>query len=52
MAIDPKNGEIVAETATLNNIHDSEALGPILDQVPRSCKAVLADGAYDGKTCQ
>ncbi|MCP5468902.1 MAG: transposase [Chlamydiales bacterium] len=30
-------------------MHDGKALGLILNQVPRSCRKVLADGAYDGK---
>ena len=49
VAVDPKTGEIIAETTTASSVHDGQALGPIL---PGSCKRVLADGAYDGKVCR
>ena len=51
-AVDPGSGEMLAETTTLSNIHDGEALGTVLSQVPRSIKSILADGAYDGKRCR
>ena len=52
VAVDPKTGEIIAETTTVSSVHDGQPLGPILAQVPGSCKRVLADGAYDGKVCR
>lgn len=52
IAVDPKSGEIIAETTTLSQIHDGKALGPLLTKVPNSVKQVLADGAYDGKECR
>lgn len=49
VAMDPKTGEIIAEKTSLSNMHDGKALDSLLDQVPKSVKQVLADGAYDGR---
>ena len=50
LAVDPKSKEIIAQTTTISRVHDGQALKPLLNQVPRSLKKVLADGAYDGKS--
>ena len=49
IAVDPKTGEIVAQTTTKSNVHDGKVTQNLLDQVHESVGLVLADGAYDGQ---
>lgn len=51
LAIDPQTGEIIAEELTENDQGDSEELPGLLDQVEKPVGQVIADGAYDAKTC-
>jgi hypothetical protein len=47
--MDPKSGEIIAETTTVHTTHDGEALDKLLSKTPKSVKTVLGDGIFDGQ---
>lgn len=47
LAVDPKTHAIVAQLLTGNNIHDGNAVDPLLDQIESEVKTFYGDGAYD-----
>ena len=49
LAIDPASGDILAAELTTTEDGDASQVGPLLDQIVGSVRAVLADGAYDGE---
>lgn len=51
VAVNESTGEILSAEVTLNNVHDSEVLGDLLDDVDASVEQVSADGAYDTRHC-
>ncbi|MGD1850746.1 MAG: IS5 family transposase [Cyanophyceae cyanobacterium] len=51
VAVNESTGEILSTEVTLNNVHDSEVLGDLLDDTDASVEQVSADGAYDTRHC-
>ncbi len=49
LAVDPGSGDILAAELTTAEDGDASQVGPLLDQIVGSVRAVLADGAYDGE---
>ena len=49
IAIDAQSQEIVAVATTNSRVKDGKVTEALLNQVPRSVRKVLADGAYDGQ---
>jgi len=49
VAMDIQSQEIVAQTTTTSDVHDSKALDPLLQQLHGCVEYTLADGAYDGR---
>ncbi|MBS4168974.1 hypothetical protein PARA125_001625 [Parachlamydia sp. AcF125] len=47
LAVDPQTLEIIAEITTTSEVGDSRMAAPLLDQLTRSPKQVMADGGYD-----
>jgi hypothetical protein len=47
LAVDPETQEIMSEVTTESSVGDSAVVGPLLDQLERCPKVVIADGAYD-----
>lgn len=51
VGIDPETGEIVAEKMTDNDEGDPESLPELLSQIEGDIGRVIADGAYDTRSC-
>jgi len=53
LGVDEASGQIVAATASTNDIRDDEVLGDLLEQVPpeRQLHQVSGDGSYDSRRC-
>lgn len=49
IALDAKTQEIVAEMTTQSSVKDGKMVKALLDDVGRSLKTVIADGAYDDR---
>ncbi|MGD1908323.1 MAG: IS5 family transposase [Leptolyngbyaceae cyanobacterium] len=51
LGIDEATGEILAATASTNNISDGEVLPDLLNAIEDDIEQVSADGAYDQRKC-
>ena len=49
LALDAKNGEIIAHSLTDQNTDDPSQIEPLLSQIDGKIDRFTADGAYDGK---
>jgi hypothetical protein len=47
LAVDPQSGEIEAVLLTENNVHDAEAIEPLLEQIEQPIDHLAGDGSYD-----
>ncbi len=47
LGVDEATGEIVAAIFTTNDVHDSEVLENLLEDIPDPISQVSGDGAYD-----
>ena len=47
LAVDPDSHAIVARLLTESNVHDGEAVKPLLEQVEQEVETFYGDGAYD-----
>ena len=52
VGIDVDTGDVVAQTTTGCRMSDGKMLETLLDQVAGDIDKVLADGAYDGRSCR
>lgn len=52
IAVDPKSQEIIAVEVTESSIGDSQVLPCLVERSPKSVKKVLADGAYNARSCR
>lgn len=52
IAIDPETQEIIAEVTTPSSVGDSAVVKDLMDQMKKSPKQVLADGAYDRQSAR
>ena len=50
--MDPASQEIITYEITESNIADSAVLPSLVERAPQTIKRVVADGAYDRKTCR
>ena len=47
LAVDPESHAIVAQLMTESNVHDGDAVDPLLDQIDQPVETFYGDGAYD-----
>lgn len=47
IAVDPESNEVLAVEMTGNDVHDSDVVGDLFDQIPENIVSVGGDGAYD-----
>lgn len=51
LAVNEMNSDILGYTVTSSNVHDSQQLSPLLEQIPEEIEQISGDKAYDSHLC-